>query len=458
MAGKRRKALMGAVSELKEADYSREPELGRIYQRLRKGREQFAGLLDKNIKAVMQISSLDLTMQYQIEKIMDISRSVEKAAETIFGTSEEYAMSSGRSNSQHEELTNTILQVSSDTGEVYQRIEAGQTELTVIKELSEQTMATSRELQVDMDDLMNIISQMNEVIAGIDAISLQTNLLALNAAIEAARAGMAGRGFAVVAGEIRALAEKTKEMTGSMGEFLENIKMASQKSVESTESTIQALGNMSERINNVWKLNDESQHHVSKVNESMGSIAAVSEEISSSMAEMENQLRNSTDFMRQVGQELKKATEPVVGIEQALDDVVKQMGSMTEDAFYHMETNEFVRYVNNAINAHNTWLDNLKRMVEGRAVTPLQLDSSKCGFGHFYYAMTPKIPGIGPIWEGLGEKHRRFHQYGAEAIEALRNEDYSNAEHICREAENYSRELISDLQRMVQIAESSGIA
>ncbi len=452
--GKRRKALMRAVSELKEADYSGQPELDSIYRRLLKGREQFAGLLDKNIKAVMQISSLDLTMQYQTEKIMDISRSVERAAETVFGSAAGTSAAAGRANSQHEELTNTILQVSSDTGEVYRKIEEGQEELTQIKDLSEQTVSVSRELQGDMDELMDIISRMNEVIAGIDAISLQTNLLALNAAIEAARAGMAGRGFAVVAGEIRGLAEKTQELTGNMGEFLENIKIASQKSVHSTDSTIQALGSMSEKINHVWALNDASQHHVSRVNESISSIAAVSEEISSSMAEMENQLRNSTDFMRQVSGELKKAAEPVSGIEKTLDDTVKQMGNMTEDPFFRMENHEFVKYVNNAINAHHTWLGSLKRMVDERKIIPLQLDSSKCGFGHFYYAMTPRIPGVRPIWDALGEKHRKFHRYGAEVMNALGSHDYSGAERVYREAENYSRELISDMQRMVQIAQS----
>lgn len=451
MMEKRKRALMKSVSELKDADYSRVPELDSIYRRLRKGREQFAELLDKNIKAVMQISSLDLTMQHQTEKIMDISRNVEKATETIFGASWESAGSSGRANNQHEELTNTILDVSSATGEVYKRIEEGQAELTGIKELSDQTIAVSNELRQDMDDLMFIIGRMNEVIAGIGSISLQTNLLALNASIEAARAGEAGRGFAVVAGEIRTLAEETQKLTGNMSEFVENIESASQKSLDSTSDTIAVLNNMSEKIKHVWELNDESQVHVSKVNESMGSIAAVSEEISSSMTEMENQLKDSTDFMRQVSQELKKAVEPVVGIEKMLDDAVKQMGSMTEDAFFHLENSEFAQYVNNAINAHHTWLGNLKRMVDERTVIPLQLDSSKCGFGHFYYAMSPKIPGVKPIWEGLGPKHKKFHEYGGAVIHAINNGDYSGAERVYREAENYSRELISDMQRMVEI-------
>ena len=55
-------ALVKAVSELKDADYTKEPDLCDIYRRLKNGRKEFAELFDKNIKAVMQISSLDLTM------------------------------------------------------------------------------------------------------------------------------------------------------------------------------------------------------------------------------------------------------------------------------------------------------------------------------------------------------------------------------------------------------------
>ena len=43
---------------------------------------------------------------------------------------------------------------------------------------------------------------------------------------------------------------------------------------------------------------------------------------------------------------------------------------------------EFAQYMSNAISSHHTWLGNLKKMVYERAIVPLQLDSSKCGFGH----------------------------------------------------------------------------
>ena len=446
-------SLIESVSQLQEADYSKEPELNGIYQRLINARKQFAEIFEKNIKAVMQISSLDLTMQHQTEKIMDISRSVAKAAETIFGAASGNSMFTGKSNSQHEELANTIIHVSSETEEIYEKIETCQGELTDIKDLSGQTIDISREMQKDMDNLFEIINRMNDVISGIENISLQTNLLALNASIEATRAGEAGRGFAVVAEEIRALAEETQKLTGSMGSFVDEIRSASQKSVKSANETIQALGSMTDKIGHVWELNNENNKHVSKVNESVSSIAAVSEEISSSMTEMENQLRDSTDFMQNVSTDLKKATEPVVDIEKTLDATVKQMGDMTGDSFFHLEKSEFAQYLSNAISAHQIWLRNLKNMVMQRSIIPLQLDSSKCGFGHFYYALTPDLPQIRPIWDALGKKHERFHQFGGEAIHALKRGSQSEAERIYHQAEQYSRELISYMQKMIQILE-----
>lgn len=449
--GKKKAVLMKAVSELKETDYSKMPELESIYRRLSSGREQFAEVLDKNIKAVMQISSLDLTMQHHTERMMEIADNVAAATESMFGAIENPAVSNGRTNSQ-EELTNTIIHVSEEMNEVYKKIEVGQDELTSIKELSSQTIEVSREMQKDMNELFDVINQMNEVIAGIDAISMQTNLLALNASIEAARAGEAGRGFAIVADEIRGLAEQTQKLTGDMGNFVEGIKAASQKSTQSATSTIEALDTMTERIGHVWEINSENQRHVSKVDDSISSLAAVSEEISSSMAEMENQIKNNTVVMRDVSEKLQKAVEPVAEIEKTLDGAVRQMGGMTEDAFFHLERHEFAQYLSNAINAHRVWLSNLKKMVETREIIPLQLDSSKCGFGHFYYAMSPKIPGIENVWNGLGAKHQKFHQFGAGVIQALHNEDYMKAQNIYQDAESYSKELISDIEKMIQLS------
>ncbi len=446
ITSKRKTVLMKAVSQLKQEDYSREPELGGIYSRLSDGRKQFAEVLDKNINAVMQISSLDLTMQYQTQKIVDISNKIAKATETIFGTT------SGSTNNPQEELTNTIIQISEKTDEVFKKIEGGQDELTAIKDFSTKTIEAAGEMQADMDELMGIINHISSILSGIDTISLQTNLLALNASVEAARAGEAGKGFAVVAGEIRELAEETQKLTKDMGTFVENMKHASKKSIQSSDSTIQSLNSMAGKITNVWELNDRSKKDIAQINDSISSMASVSEEISSAMAEMENQLNDSTEFMRTVGRDLKQATEPVVTIEKTLDDSLKKMGNMAKDAFYRIENREFIQYMTTAISSHQTWLENLRKIVDSQNVIPLQLDSSKCGFGHFYYAVTPDIPGVRPIWEDLGAKHQKFHTYGQTVIDAIRNREYGRARQTYNEAANYSSELIADMQKIIDLA------
>lgn len=447
------------MSELEAADYGKKSaELEQMYRRLVTGRTQFEEVMAKMFDSLMRISSLDLSLKHYSGLLQKVSDSVSDATDLIHKASGEAASISSAVSQQHEELTNTIIEVSEASNSVYQKTDEGQQELTTTRNLSDSTINASRAMQQDMNNLSDIISQMNNVIAGINSISSQTNLLALNASIEAARAGDAGKGFAVVADEIRQLADETQKLTASMGHFVTDIHTASENSVKSVDLTIESLQTVTQKINHVWELNEDNRKSLEKITNNISSLASLSEEISSSIIELESRsadidsqcgvLLEDTNRLRDHGRNIDNIASPLESIETTLDEAAKVLGAMTQDAFYKLEDKNFAGYIEKAITAHKAWIANLGRIVKERTVLPLQLNDRKCGLGHFYYAINPTNPEALRLWKELGEKHKKFHSYGKQAIDALFDEDYSKAERIYQEASQYSTTLIQDLENI----------
>lgn len=455
--------LVQSISEMKEENYAAgSPELQNMYERMNAGRRQLAQVYGEDMQAVMTMSALGLKVEHDTVKMTTAAEDVNTATKAIHDATTETSSIAEEVRNAHEGLTNTIIDVSEKTTDIYKKIENGQEELTAIRDLSKDAISESTEMKKNMDALMDVINHMNEVIEGINAISEQTNLLALNASIEAARAGEAGKGFAVVAEEIRQLAEGTKQLTGNMGEFVEGIRDASEKSSKSVDVAITSLDNIDQKINAVWNINDENKKNVGTISESIGSLAGISEEISSSMNVLETQvsciedqcsnLSNDAELLTVINGNLKGSVEPLTQVETGMDNVAKVIGKMNRDAFYRMDNAVFDTYVQKAMEAHRAWLETLHTMVTEKNVLPLQFDDTKCGFGHFYYSMHPGNPAIAPAWNALAEKHRRFHGYGKEVQQALFDENAERAEEIYQEAEKCSNELQNDFASILNIS------
>ncbi len=453
----KRKDLLASLSNMENDDYQQDsPELGRIYTRLSAGRSRFEKVMDNVLEALMKISSLDLSLHHYVDQLQNVSEDLSSATGSIYDAAKETPSVADAVSKQHEDLTNMIIDASAASGDAYQKVDESQRELTLIRDLSTRTIDGSKELKQDMDKLSQVVGQMNQVIDGINTISSQTNLLALNASIEAARAGEAGKGFAVVADEIRNLAEQTQNLTANMGSFVSDIYSASAKSAESVDNTLRSLEEVTEKIGLVWRLNEDNKEHLKKISDNISSMAGVSEEISSSMVELEMRsyeidsqcgvLREKTEVLDSHGKDIGKIIVPLEEIEKILDHSAGEMGQLSQDAFYKLERQNFATYIDKAVSAHKAWLQRLKEIVDAGAVLPLQTDDRKCGFGHFYYAFTPTEPELQSAWKELGEKHKRFHSYAKQVMDALSSQDPDRAEDIYREASQYSEKLVSDLE------------
>lgn len=138
-----------------------------------------------------------------------------------------------------------------------------------LRELEE---AASRQIAVAQGEVMQIGGKMKEIEAkigeshetirgfmettrsvgsllqSIENISNQTNLLSLNASIEAARAGEHGLGFAVVAGEIRKLAELTRQSALQIQSALQLIYGQVEVSFQSMNEGSQVIAEGTERV------------------------------------------------------------------------------------------------------------------------------------------------------------------------------------------------------------------
>ncbi len=435
-----------------------------IQTRLSEGRDRFNQLVGDVCSSVMKISALELTMDDSTDKMAHISGSVQQISDAVVHTSRETEENMDEVVGAHEGFTDSIMQVSAAAGEIMDDMTESSAEITTIVEESQATIDKSGKMKDDMHALLEIIQGMNEAIKGINSISAQTNMLALNASIEAARAGESGRGFAVVAEQIRDLADETKQLTSSMDEFIMEIESAAKMSSESLDASVVELEKMRGNLNKVLDTNQKNMTNISHITDSITTIAATSEEIFSSVTNVQDQmttlreecaaLNDQSSLLSGVSDNLKVSMRPVSEIENGLDKAARLMGEMTHDPFYMLSNTHFIQNVKNAIAAHQNWLATLEKIVTNREYVPLQTDDTKCAFGHFYYAMNPRNGMIAPLWKELAEKHRRFHGCGKNVIAAIKSGDYGRADSEYQQAVKLSEELIGDFNKIIENAEA----
>lgn len=438
-------------------------DLRSIHERLMQGRDSFETVMSGTVASAMTISSLELQMNGRLDEVKEITEDLFEMVENISGISEQTAGIARQVSEAHEVLTTSITEIAGNTVECVRDIEKSEENITNIQRLSNEASEDSQTMRSDMEALTDVIDQMQAVLSAINDISGQTNLLALNASIEAARAGEAGAGFAVVAEEIRKLAEQTRALTDNMGVFIGNVQTASKQSVESVETTVRVLNQINDNLSEVVEANIENRKLLQGINESLTNIAATSEEISSSINEVEAQthaldervvhLNGDAKHLKNVGKSLKNIVEPIVEIDENLYKVKKTIGTMAQDKFYMPGNQVFINSIYAAIEAHKNWVKTLENIVVSGKAEVLQTNDHKCGFGHFYYTVALKNPAITGVWSAIRDKHKKLHEYGAQALAEVKQGRGDRAQAAFDKAVGVSELLMKDFEETIAIAQ-----
>lgn len=140
-----------------------------------------------------------------------------------------------------DDLESTVLQASEQMAAASTELQATAADLTAfahraVSEVSEagQIMASLQATSEEIGEAVRLITQ----------VATQTRLLALNASMEAAKAGAAGRGFAVVAEEVRLLADRASEATGTIAQRVGAVQSAGGRAIEAIDGVSQRIAGL----------------------------------------------------------------------------------------------------------------------------------------------------------------------------------------------------------------------
>ena len=153
----------------------------------------------------------------------------------------------------------------------------------------------------------------------ITEISARTNLLALNAAIEAARAGEHGRGFAVVAGEVRQLAQRTKEASDEITLMVREINEQAEKATDGMKKLADTVTQASKNVESVHGLLSNIERSSAVSEDEIGQIAHASREHVDVTQVIANAIAQIHASMSSTNAQLPRATGSATALAQRVE-------------------------------------------------------------------------------------------------------------------------------------------
>ena len=160
-------------------------------------------------------------------------------------------------------------------------------------------------------ELSEYIQQIGSIIGLVEDIAEQTNMLALNAAVEAARAGEHGKGFAVVAGEIRKLADESKQATTKISSLINDIQ-------HTTNSTVMATEEGSKEIESGVKLAGNIEQNFNILNEALDNMMKFIENVSFNC---ENQEKISVEVVKNLKENAEDLSDILNNINRNIENI-----------------------------------------------------------------------------------------------------------------------------------------
>ena len=200
--------------------------------------------------------------------------SIKNKVEKDVRAANEIVMGAGQNAIKIEQIAANAERASKVATDVRSESVSGRAEATLSLEQIGRAREDAQTASAMMSALKDKSRRIHVITEVISEIAARTNLLALNAAIEAARAGEHGRGFAVVAGEVRQLAQRTKEATDDIGAMVKSITEEAERAAGGMDALTQKVSEAAQNVDrahgylrNIEKSSIESEREVQQIAE-----------------------------------------------------------------------------------------------------------------------------------------------------------------------------------------------
>jgi methyl-accepting chemotaxis protein len=315
-----------------------------------------------------------------------------------------------------------------------------------------------------IDDMLNLITVINNVAS-------QTDLLSMNAAIEAAQAGDAGKGFAVVADEIGKLAESTSENALNISQTLKSVVDKIKEALTAGKESGQAFAEITAGVKEVADA-------FSEISLSTDELANGSREILNAT----NDLLKSTEEIRSDSTQMQRGSEEIRNIITEIQEIsannligVKSINTKSNniydsiDKISHLiiQNSDNAEEMQSAINKfeingesvfddqidtsvlinarirHKLWLIRVEQFLhDSHSISEEEIASAEeCSLGRWLYSSGLKrFADIDEI-TSLEQVHKEMHEKSERLVSLSKAGEKAQAEAVLQELKSYSQAI-----------------
>lgn len=451
-------SLHGKCVDCPEVRYPLHIKVLEHFQKLLENEKTMSKVAKEILNIVSSLSSFDVSMSHISYQLMDFAGEMATLSESNLAIVEQTTAGMSQVNQSIDVTSDTLKRLADESESLAKKNDESMNLLREVQILKENVIKDTGVMNGKIQQLVELAIEVGKIVDSVQTIAEQTNLLALNAAIEAARAGENGRGFAVVAQEVRKLADDTKQNLEGMRQFVNRIHGAAQEGKESMASTMVSTGQMSEKIELVSDTvgrNVEMLKSVIKdvdgIHESMEGIRVAANEIDQAMEASSSDAERLSEMTQSIHKDATQSVEfarQISKIDDWLSSIVSDMFEGLKGGTNAITNEELKEVIKSARKAHIGWMETLNRIVVEMRTYPLQTNSRKCAFGHFYHAIQIDHPEITDDWKLIGVIHHQFHKTGDTVIDAVEQSDERNASQLYDRAKELSGEMLSTLEKV----------